>query len=148
MARPMRWTRALGVPMSEGGMPICSKHEFIESNLGDADMEYEMSEAVRAASKDGQNMEDALKERKEQLEEANSEIECMERELLRLRIAHLRRMADAVDSRASGWADVLRTVPDYPSLQPRDRWRRRWLVKMEKLHAAINTEIARLRGEG
>jgi hypothetical protein len=136
----MRWTRALGIPMSEGGMPICSKHEFIESNLGDADMGYEMSQAVSAASKDGQNMEDALKARKEQIEEANGEIEYMEREIRRLRIAHLRRMSDAcllISMQASS------KLPRFPT---EGQWKRffakqnRW----SKFRTTCRAEIARL----
>ena len=61
-----------------------------------------------------------------------------------LRISQLKRMADAIDARAGGWADVLRRIPEYPSLQPRDTWRRRWLKRMEALHAAVSREIARL----
>lgn len=143
MARAMRWTRALGVPMSEGGMPICSKHEFIESNLGDADMEYEMSKAVSAASKDGQNMEDALKERKEQIEEANSEIECMEREIRRIRIAHLRRMVSSIP----GAIERTQWFPAYTEQEfEHKKWRRR--DRFTRFAKACNAEIARLRGEG
>ena len=132
MARPMRWTRALGVPMSEGGTPICSKHEFIESNLGDSDMQWEMAQAVSAASKDGQNMEDALKERKEQIEEANSEIECMEREIRRLRISQLRRMIQRAEYIIAGL---------YIS-DRRGKKRLLWFIE------SCEREIAGLRGEG
>ena len=146
MARPMRWTRALGIPMSEGGMPICSKHEFIESNLGDADMGYEMSQAVSAASKDGQNMEDALKARKEQIEEANGEIEYMDREIRRLRIAHLRRMVYAtihIEER------VLRNARRFANAQRLYSVRERAIVgRMDRFRDACRVEIARLRGEG
>lgn len=142
MARPMRWTRALGIPMSEGGMPICSKHEFIESNLGDADMGYEMSQAVSAAHKDGQNMEDALKARKEQIEEANGEIEYMEREILRLRIAHLRRMVYAtlhIEERA------LRNARRFADAQRLYSVRERAIVgRMDRFRDACRAEITRL----
>lgn len=132
MARPMRWARALGIPMSDGGMPICSKHEFIESNLGDADMNYEMSAAVSAALKDGQNMEDALKARKEQIEEANSEIEHMDRELRRLRISQLRRMIQRAEH----------IIASLYISDRRGKKRLLWFIE------SCDREIARLRGEG
>lgn len=62
----------------------------------------------------------------------------------RLRISQLRRMRDAIASRAGGWAKILRDIPE----GPRKSWRRRWLDKMERLDSACLAEIERLRGEG
>lgn len=143
MARPMRWTHALGIPMAEGGTPICSKHEFIESNLGDSDMQWEMAQAVSAASKDGQNMEDALKARKKKIEEANSEIEYMDCELRRLRIAHLRRMVCSIH----GAIERTQWFPAYTEQEfEHKKWRRR--DRFTRFAKACRAEIARLRGEG
>ena len=62
----------------------------------------------------------------------------------RLRISQLRRTRDAIASKAGGWANILRDIPE----GPRKSWRRRWLDRMERLDAACLAEIERLRGEG
>jgi hypothetical protein len=125
--------------MSDGGMPICSKHEFIESNLGDSDMGYEMSQAVSAAGKDGQNMEDALKARKDESEEMKEVIDDLDRDLhkakeqiRRLRISQLRRMIQRAE-----WLVLGLFICDR-----RGKARLLWFIE------SCDSKIARLRGEG
>ena len=150
--RIIHWTRSLGMPMSKGGSQICEKHEFIESNSADPEMAYEIAEAARAALEDGQNMERALKERKDANEEiqsdldwANEQIKAMQAHARRLRISQLRRMADACKSLFSRAIETSeRRAPEFP---PAER-----IIainaRIRRFRAACLAEIERLRGEG
>ena len=64
----------------------------------------------------------------------------------RLRISHLRRMADLIDERTKVWGQILDGVPE--EFRMENSWRRRWYRRMRDLHSACRAEIARLSGEG
>lgn len=151
--RSVRWTRSLGQPMSNGGSPICDKHEFIEANSDDPEMAFEIAEAARAALEDGQNMERALKDRKDvnegiqsELDWANEQISAMQRHAHRLRISQLRRMA----SISAGMSDDLFGYASHENA-PRGSflWRMaRRKARCVRFRAACLAEIARLQGAG
>ena len=92
----MKWDRRYAKPLSDGGATICEKHDFIESNFRDPDMEYEVCEAIAQAKDDGKRMEARLQELGEEcnnLEDHAVDYDEISAELRRLRISQLRRMA-------------------------------------------------------
>lgn len=106
-------------------------------------MAYEIAEAARAALKDGQNMESALKDRKKDIEGmqseidwANEQIEAMQAHARRLRISQLRRMEDSI------WSAFDRSSPKVS-----DKQQDRHLARLRRFGDACLAEIERLRGE-
>ena len=148
MSRATRWNRSLGQPFSKGGTPICDKHEFIEGNSADPEMAFEIAEAARAALEDGQNMEKALKERKDANEEirseldwANEQIQMMQAHARRLRISQLRRMARGADALAD-------RLLDEDAKRDGCEFSWTWFGRVIKFRDACLAEIERLRGMG
>lgn len=75
--------------------------------------------------------------------ETQSRVVELREQLRRLRIAHLRRMADVAEIRRSRWSEIAQHGQDNE-----DRvWCRRNAPRMGKLYRACRVEIARLRGE-
>jgi hypothetical protein len=127
----VKWDRRYAKPLSDGGATICEKHDFIESNFRDPDMEYEVCEAIAQAKDDGKRMEARLQELGEEcnnLEDHANDYDEISAELRRLRISQPRRMADVAMYGTCG------------SIRDLDRWRR--------FADACLAEIERLRGEG
>lgn len=129
----MKWDRRYAKPLSDGGVTICEKHDFIEANFRDPDMAYEVCETIAQAKDDGRRMESRLQELGEEcnnLEDHANDYDEISAELRRLRISQLRRMAHE----ASLSADWTRPMTHRGRLF-------RFAVR-------CNREIERLRGDG
>ena len=92
----IRWDVRLSKPLADGGATICEKHDFALANYEDPSMTREVRQSLEQAKDDGERMERRIQDLGE---EANNLEECLddaEKEIARLKIAHLRRMADSV----------------------------------------------------
>ena len=74
--------------------------------------------------------------------ETQSRVVGLRADNLRLRIAHLRRMADVIDEKTKEWGRILDGTPE--EFRMENSWRRRWYRRMRELRAACRAEIARL----
>ena len=89
------WDARLSKPLADGGATICEKHDFALANYEDPSMTWEVRQALAQAKDDGERMERRIQDLGE---EANNLEECLddaENEIVRLKIAHLRRMVEA-----------------------------------------------------
>lgn len=72
---------------------------------------------------------------------AQSHVASLKREIARLKIAHLRRMADIAESRRSRWAEVA-----WHGESPEDKvWRKRNAPRMGRFHSACLAKITELK---
>lgn len=92
----IRWDTRLSKPLADGGATICEKHDFALASYEDPSMTWEVCQALTQAKDDGERMERRLQDLGE---EANNLEECLddaEKEIIRLKIAHLRRMVESI----------------------------------------------------
>ena len=134
------WDVRLSKPLADGGATICEKHDFALANYADQSMTLEVRQALTQAKDDGERMERRLQDLGE---EANNLEECLddaETEIVRLKIAHLRRMADSasIDAAWSRFCDGRR--------RSRDSMQRAWdrLKRFESACLAKITELKEL----
>lgn len=140
----IRWDVRLSKPLADGGATICEKHDFALSNYQDESMAWEVCQALTQAKDDGERMERRIQELGE---EANNLEECLddaESEIVRLKIAHLRRMAKASAEIVGRWPSVLASIP--PDHADMNSWRARWVRKHMALQSACLAKITELKG--
>lgn len=92
----IRWDVRLSKPLADGGATICEKHDFALANYEDQSMAWEVHRALTQAKDDGERMERRIQDLGK---EANNLEECLddaETEIVRLKIAHLRRMIGSI----------------------------------------------------
>lgn len=136
------WDARLSKPLADGGATICEKHDFALANYEDPSMTWEVCQALTQAKDDGERMERRIQDLGE---EANNLEECLddaEKEIIRLKIAHLRRMAEAceaLESRALAFA-----FPDPAIGWTDDRY---WKIieKVDRFRSACLAKIAELK---
>ena len=137
----IRWDVRLSKPLADGGATICEKHDFALSNYQDESMAWEVCQALTQAKDDGERMERRIQELGE---EANNLEECLddaESEIVRLKIARLRRMADT----AAAWAILSASKPGVQSLGAYMLTPRKF-DKLRRFHSACLAKIAELKG--
>ena len=100
----IRWDARLSKPLSDGGATICEKHDFALANYEDPSMTWEVCQALTQAKDDGERMERRLQDLGEEADNLEACLDDAEKEIVRLKIAHLRRMAERADCLRSGWA--------------------------------------------
>ena len=103
--KPVRWNARLSKPLADGGATICEKHDFALANYQDESKAWEVCQALTQAKDDGERMERRIQELGEEANNLEAYLDDAESEVVRLKIAHLRRMADLAGIRAN---DVLR----------------------------------------
>lgn len=93
----IRWDVRLSKPLADGGATICEKHDFALSNYQDESMAWEVCQALTQAKDDGERMERRIQELGEEANNLEACLDDAESEIVRLKIAHLRRMAQYAD---------------------------------------------------
>jgi len=129
----IRWDTRLSKPLADGGATICEKHDFALANYADPSMTWEVCKALTQAKDDGKRMERRLQGLGE---EANNLEECLddaEKEIIRLKIAHLRRMAERADCLSSGWTKMACLAWASRRAAALDRFRSACLAKIAEL---------------
>lgn len=134
----IRWDTRLSKPLADGGATICEKHDFALANYEDTSMTWEVCQALTQAKDDGERMERCIQDLGE---EANNLEECLddaEKEIIRLEIAHLRRMADSasIDAAWSRFCDGRR--------RSRDSMQRAW-DRLDRFRSACLAKITELK---
>lgn len=134
----IRWDARLSKPLADGGATICEKHDFALANYADPSMTWEVCQALTQAKDDGERMERRIQDLGE---EANNLEECLddaEKEIIRLKIAHLRRMADSasIDAAWSRFCDGRR--------RSRDSMQRAW-DRLDRFRSACLAKITELK---
>ena len=134
----IRWDTRLSKPLADGGATICEKHDFALANYADPSMTWEVCQALTQAKDDGERMERRIQDLGE---EANNLEECLddaENEIVRLKIAHLRRMADSasIDAAWSRFCDGRR--------RSRDSMQRAW-DRLDRFRSACLAKITELK---
>ena len=132
------WDVRLSKPLADGGATICEKHDFALANYADPSMTWEVRQALTQAKDDGERMERRIQDLGE---EANNLEECLddaETEIVRLEIAHLRRMADSasIDAAWSRFCDGRR--------RSRDSMQRAW-DRLDRFRSACLAKITELK---
>lgn len=132
------WDVRLSKPLADGGATICEKHDFALASYEDPSMTWEVCQALTQAKDDGERMERRIQDLGE---EANNLEECLddaETEIIRLKIAHLRRMADSasIDAAWSRFCDGRR--------RSRDSMQRAW-DRLERFRSACLAKITELK---
>ena len=129
----IRWDARLSKPLSDGGATICEKHDFALANYEDQSMAWEVYRALTQAKDDGERRERRIQDLGE---EANNLEECLddaENEIVRLKIAHLRRMAERADCLRSGWTKMAGFAWASRRAAALDRFRSACLAKITEL---------------
>ena len=129
----IRWDARLSKPLADGGATICEKHDFALANYEDQSMAWEVCQALTQAKDDGERMERRIQDLGE---EANNLEECLddaENEIVRLKIAHLRRMAERADCLRSGWTKMAGLAWASRRAAALDRFRSACLAKITEL---------------
>ena len=100
----IRWDVRLSKPLADGGATICEKHDFALANYQDESMAWEVCQALTQAKDDGERMERRIQELGEEANNLEAYLDDAESEIVRLKIAHLRRMREAAFGLARRWA--------------------------------------------
>lgn len=136
----IRWDTRLSKPLADGGATICEKHDFALANYEDPSMTWEVCQALTQAKDDGERMERRIQDLGEEADNLEECLDAAETEIARLKIAHLRRMADAasIDAAWSRFCDGRR--------RSRDSMQRAWgrLKRFESACLAKITELKEL----
>ena len=103
----IRWDVRLSKPLADGGATICEKHDFALANYADPSMTREVLQALTQAKDDGERMERRIQDLGEEANNLEACLDDAETEIVRLKIAHLRRMADSasIDAAWSRFCD-------------------------------------------
>ena len=130
----IRWDARLSKPLSDGGATICEKHDFALANYEDPSMTWEVCQALTQAKDDGERMERRLQDLGEEADNLEACLDDAEKEIVRLKIAHLRRMAERADCLRSGWAKMAGLA-----------WASRRAAALDRFRAACLAKIAELK---
>ena len=129
----IRWDARLSKPLSDGGATICEKHDFALANYEDPSMTWEVCQALTQAKDDGERMERRLQDLGEEADNLEACLDDAEKEIVRLKIAHLRRMAERADCLRSGWAKIACLAWASRRAAALDRFRSACLAKITEL---------------
>ena len=129
----IRWDARLSKPLSDGGATICEKHDFALANYEDPSMTWEVCQALTQAKDDGERMERRLQDLGEEADNLEACLDDAEKEIVRLKIAHLRRMAERADCLRSGWAKIACLAWASRRAAALDRFRSACLAKIAEL---------------
>ena len=134
----IRWDKRLSKPLADGGATICEKHDFALANYEDPSMTWEVCQALRQAKDDGERMERRLQDLGEEADNLEACLDDAETEIIRLKIAHLRRMADSasIDAAWSRFCDGRR--------RSRDSMQRAW-DRLDRFRSACLAKITELK---
>ena len=137
-----RWDARLSRPLADGGATICEKHDFALANYVDPSMTWEVRQALTQAKDDGERMERRIQDLGEEADNLEACLDDAETEIIRLKIAHLRRMAEAceaLESRALAFA-----FPDLAVGWTDDRY---WKIieKVDRFRSACLAKITELK---
>lgn len=130
----IRWDARLSKPLSDGGATICEKHDFALANYEDPSMTWEVCQALTQAKDDGERMERRLQDLGEEADNLEACLDDAEKEIVRLKIAHLRRMAERADCLRSGWTKMVCLA-----------WASRRAAALDRFRAACLAKIAELK---
>ena len=111
---PVRWNARLSKPLADGGATICEKHDFALTNYEDSSMTWEVCQALTQAKDDGERMERRIQELGEEANNLEACLDDAESEIVRLKIAHLRRMVDACSLLFSRAVETAERAPQWP----------------------------------
>ena len=92
----IRWDVRLSKPLADGGATICEKHDFALANYQDESMAWEVCQALTQAKNDGERMERRIQELGEEANNLEAYLDDAESEIVRLKIAHLRRVVEVI----------------------------------------------------
>ena len=129
----IRWDARLSKPLSDGGATICEKHDFALANYEDPSMTWEVCQALTQAKDDGERMERRLQDLGEEADNLEACLDDAEKEIVRLKIAHLRRMAERADCLRSGWTKMVCLAWASRRAAALDRFRSACLAKIAEL---------------
>ena len=131
----IRWDARLSKPLADGGATICEKHDFALANYEDPSMTWEVCQALTQAKDDGERMERRIQDLGEEANNLKACLDGAEKEIVRLKIAHLRRMADR--------ADMLATTAEMPYCARFEK--KRIAQRLRRLHVACLAKITELK---
>lgn len=134
----IRWDTRLSKPLADGGATICEKHDFALANYEDPSMTWEVCQALTQAKDDGERMERRIQDLGEEADNLEACLDDAETEIVRLKIAHLRRMADSasIDAAWSRFCDGRR--------RSRDSMQRAW-DRLDRFRSACLAKITELK---
>ena len=141
----IRWDARLSKPLADGGATICEKHDFALANYEDQSMAWEVCQALTQAKDDGERMERRIQDLGEEADNLEACLDDTEEEIVRLKIAHLRRMINAtviVESRA------LKNCLTYLAWNHLDRYRdreRQIVGRIDRFRSACLAKITELK---
>lgn len=129
----IRWDTRLSKPLADGGATICEKHDFALANYADPSMTWEVCQALTQAKDDGERMERRIQDLGEEANNLEACLDDAEKEIVRLKIAHLRRMAERADCLSSGWTKMACLAWASRRAAALDRFRSACLAKITEL---------------
>ena len=129
----IRWDVRLSKPLADGGATICEKHDFALANYEDLSMTREVCQALTQAKDDGERMERRLQDLGEEADNLEACLDDAETEIVHLKIAHLRRMAERADCLRSGWTKMACRAWASRRAAALDRFRSACLAKITEL---------------
>lgn len=134
----IRWDVRLSKPLADGGATICEKHDFALANYEDPSMAWEVHKALTQAKDDGERMERRIQDLGEEANNLEEFLDDAEKEIIRLKIVHLRRMADSasIDAAWSRFCDGRR--------RSRDSMQRAW-DRLDRFRSACLAKITELK---
>lgn len=134
----IRWDARLSKPLADGGATICEKHDFALANYEDPSMAWEVHKSLTQAKDDGERMERRIQDLGEEAKNLEECLDDAEKEIIRLKIAHLRRMADSasIDAAWSRLCDGRR--------RSRDSMQRAW-DRLDRFRSACLAKITELK---
>ena len=127
------WDARLSKPLSDGGATICEKHDFALASYEDPSMTWEVCQALTQAKDDGERMERRIQDLGEEADNLEECLDDAEKEIIRLKIAHLRRMAERADCLSSGWTKMACLAWASRRAAALDRFRSACLAKITEL---------------
>lgn len=144
----IRWDTRLSKPLADGGATICEKHDFALANYEDPSMTWEVCQALTQAKDDGERMERRIQDLGEEANNLEEFLDDAEKEIIRLKIAHLRRMEESLLPKMiaieQSWrAEMARRSKGLPYQLP-SVLRRKYL-RMGRLADAIEDKITELK---